>query len=306
MKDTDQASSSRRSERIVSVRRAVEKAEAELKANSTFGPADRYAWQAVELAMLPDGEARRRYVERFYRHSTVNIRTGALSDKNSAVKAWAIGKDGLGFWYEMRHYGAWSKAEDYRRRAHGNSLRRYFWAVISVASATAQEVRSLDALAVEAFATSATGRVNVDKELASLVTQLLGASDVREGIGNEPLGDTPEIQHARTLWRRYIEELDANVVQPALERVAALCEYRDRLRAVQIQTSTVYRISKIGRVEEQLDELVRQSGHDVAGSSRIDSSTTELHQAEIARSAALAEVRGDYLSALLSVDARMK
>ncbi|MFZ2174547.1 MAG: hypothetical protein WAW17_11010 [Rhodococcus sp. (in: high G+C Gram-positive bacteria)] len=299
--------SPRRGDRISGVTQAVEKAEAELTANPTFGPArhirqspaDKYAWQAVELSLLPEGKARRGYVERFYWHSRIDIHTGEAADRGTAVKAWALPSSDLGLWLLLRNNRAFKTAEEYRDRAHANPLHRHFWAVISVASATAQEIRALDPLAVEAFAKSATGRVNVDKELASLTTQLLGASAVREKIGSEPLGDTSEIQHARTLWLRHIEDLDTKVVQPALERITALCEYRDRLRALQSQTATVYRISKSEGIDEQLGELVRQSGHDIDGSSRIDSSATELRQAEIARSTALAEVRGDYLNALL-------
>lgn len=74
--------------------------------------------------------------------------------------------------------------------------------------------------------------------------------------------------------------------------------YRDRLRAVQIQTQTIRRISKSVAIDERMDKLVRESGRDVEGSSNINSSTDGVHQAEIARSSALSEVRGDYLNAL--------
>lgn len=149
------------------------------------------------------------------------------------------------------------------------------------------------------FLTSATGPVDVDKELASITTQLLDVASVRVDISSEPIGDTPEIEHARKLWLRHIEELDTNVVQPVMERITSLSEYRDRLRAVQIQTQTIRRIGKSAGIDERMDKLVAKSGRDVEGSSNIKSSTDEIHQAEVARSSALAEVRGDYLNALL-------
>jgi hypothetical protein len=212
---------------------------------------------------------------------------------------WALGTDELGFWYEMKNYHAFGTASQLREQALADPLRRHFWAVISVVSAIAQEIRSLHDIAVEAFLTSATGPVDVDKELASITTQLLDVASVRVDIGSEPISDTPEIQHARKLWLRHIEELDTNVVQPVMERITSLSEYRDRLRAVQIQTQTIRRIGKSAGIDERMDKLVAKSGRDVEGSSNIKSSTDEVHQAEIARSSALAEVRGDYLNALL-------
>ncbi|MDV8015982.1 hypothetical protein R4P70_32230 [Rhodococcus sp. IEGM 1241] len=291
--------SSGRGDRFSAIIRLVEKADAELIANTVFGPADRYAQQAVELSLLPEGKARHKYVNRFYWYGKIDIHTGNPVPRDKKVTVWALGKDELGFWYEIKNAYVFGTAERHREQALADPLRRHFWAVISVASSIVQEIRALHDIAVEAFLTSATGPVDVDKELASITTHLLDVASVRVDIGSEPIGDTPEIQHARKLWLRHIEELDTNVVQPVMERITSLSEYRDRLRAVQIQTQTIRRIGKSAGIDERMDKLVAKSGRDVEGSSNIKSSTDEIHQAEVARSSALAEVRGDYLNALL-------
>lgn len=302
--------SQHRKDAISRVLQEIETAESEMnpKANQSFARADRYALQAVELTMLPSGKARRRYVERFYTYNfSASAKIGeGLADKDGIVKAWARGNGELGFWFEIRHSGSIDKAKDHRRRAHSGRLHRHFWAMISVASATAQEVRTLDDIAAEAFASSATGRVNVDLELIGITSQLLGASEIREEIGNEPRGDSPEIQQLRMVWKRQIDELDTKVIQPVLNRMAALCEYRDRLLAVHIQSATVDRLSRSVGTDEKLAKLVGQSGHDVDGTSQIEASTSDLHEAAIARSAALAEVRGDYLTALMLTTAPLE
>ncbi|WP_160093873.1 hypothetical protein [Rhodococcus sp. T7] len=68
---------------------------------------------------------------------------------------------------------------------------------------------------------------------------------------------------------------------------------------MRIQNDTVERISKGASVSANIGALVAASGHDVLGASSIIDTSADLHSAESARSSALAEVRGDYLNALM-------
>ncbi|WP_415395010.1 hypothetical protein ACMTN4_30800 [Rhodococcus globerulus] len=145
-----------RDDRFSGITQLAEKAESELIANSVFSPADRYAKQAVVLSLLPEGNARGKYVGRFYLYSRIDIHTGDPVPRDKKVTVWALGMDDLGFWYEIKNARAFGRAEKLREQALTDPLRRHFWAVISVASAIAQEIRSLHDIAVKAFLTSAT------------------------------------------------------------------------------------------------------------------------------------------------------
>ncbi|MFC9361289.1 hypothetical protein ACFTZB_32515 [Rhodococcus sp. NPDC057014] len=68
---------------------------------------------------------------------------------------------------------------------------------------------------------------------------------------------------------------------------------------MRIQNDTVERIRKGAAVSADIGSLVAASGCDVLGVSSIIETFADLHAAEIARSRALADLRGDYLNALM-------
>ncbi|MGW5152849.1 hypothetical protein [Rhodococcus koreensis] len=68
---------------------------------------------------------------------------------------------------------------------------------------------------------------------------------------------------------------------------------------MRIQNDTVERIRKGAAVSADIGSLVAASGCDVLGVSSIIETSADLHAAEIARSGALADLRGDYLNALM-------
>lgn len=272
---------------------------AELDSESGYSPANRFLIQAIELALLPSGAPRQKYVKYFYqlgstRRYTVPVRKAA--DLGSGKERLE-----LGLWFSLRHSAVWSQAarKGWWPKWSGEPLRRDYLAAIALASEVVQEIRFLHDIAMEAFDTAAVVPVDVDDHLVSITHQLLGAADVRAEIGAEPEGATAEIDHARRLWQRQIHDLDTKVWRPVLHRIFALTVYRDRLQAVRVRNDTVERISKGADVSADIGTLVAASGHDVLGVSSIIETSADLHAAEAARSSALAEVRGDYLNALM-------
>ncbi|MCZ4553685.1 hypothetical protein [Gordonia rubripertincta] len=277
---------------------AVTAAEKKLSGNVTFNSVDRYAQQAVELSKLPTPAARAKYVKRFYSHGPVDLHTGVVGDHDSAAKAWAMGSDGLGFWFTTRYDGAFRSVQDLRKAALADPTRRYFWAVIAVASDVVQDIRALHPLARLAFNDGGGHPVAIDDQLSDIASQCLAVADLRVEIAEEPSTDTPEGAQAGEVWRRQVRDLDGFIINPILQRVAALFEYRDRLRAVQVQTQLIYRLSGATGIDAKLEDLVRRSGSNDIGSARLNAARSELQEAERVRSVALAAVRGDYLNAL--------
>ncbi|MGV9869902.1 hypothetical protein [Rhodococcus koreensis] len=74
---------------------------------------------------------------------------------------------------------------------------------------------------------------------------------------------------------------------------------RDTHRTPNRGNGTVERIRKGATVSADIGNLISASGRDVLGVSSIIETSADLHAAEIARSAALADLRGDYLNALM-------
>ncbi|MFK4362379.1 hypothetical protein [Rhodococcus sp. 27YEA6] len=263
--------------------------------------------QAVELAGLPAGKPRAKYVKYFYelghRYSDRWQLNPNLVREKGALETGRYRED-LGFWFRTNQ--PWSEAAytclwpRHAKRDPWNPdpVRRPYLAAIALASETVQEIRFLNDIVTQAFDTAAIAPVDVDDQLVSITEQLLGAAEVREKIGAQPMGDTAEIIHARQLWQRQTRELDEAVWTPALARIAALIAYRDKLHAVRIQNDTIERISSSVGIDTALDDLIADSGSDELGSTRIVATTADLQHAQVARSKAIAEVRGDYLNAL--------
>lgn len=278
---------------------AVAAAEANLRGKLDFNREDRYALQALELSKLPTSAARRKYCARFYRCEHVDAETGLMVKPEKWSRAWSLGDDRLGFWFEMRHSGALTTARSQRNVIVADSTRRHFWAILSVAAAVVQEIRSLHPIARVAFSASGGVPVDVDAQLAEIAIQLLKAADLRVDIGERPTAVTPEGTHATEVWDRQVKDFDRYVLAPTLRRISALFEYHDRLEAARVQTELIHRLSNAAGIDAKLEDLVHRSGSDVVDAERLGSAATDLREAEIARTAALAEVRGDYLSSLV-------
>lgn len=273
---------------------------------SPYAVERQFLLQAVELADLPAGKPRAKYVKYFYelgeRYSDRWQLNSHLVREKGALGAGRY-RDDLGFWF--RNNQPWASEHKCRWPRHPkrdewypDPVRRPYLAAIALASETVQEIRFLNHIVTQAFDTAAIAPVDVDDQLVSITEQLLGAAEVREKIGAQPMGDTAEIIHARQLWQRQTRELDEAVWTPALARIAALIAYRDKLHAVRIQNATIERITSSVGIDNALDDLIADSGSDEIGSTRIVATTADLQQAQVARSKALAEVRGDYLNAL--------
>lgn len=291
---------------LAHVKTLVDACTAELDRNP-YAVERQFLLQAAELADLPAGKPRAKYVKYFYelgdRYSDRWQLNPHLVRENGALGTGRYRED-LGFWFRTNQ--PWSASDrklrwprhPKRDEWHPDPVRRPYLAAIALASETVQEIRFLNHIVTQAFDTAAIAPVDVDDQLVSITEQLLGAAEVREKIGAQPMGDTAETIHARQLWQRQTRELDEAVWTPALARIAALIAYRDKLHAVRIQNATIERISSSVGIDNALDDLIADSGSDEIGSTRIVATTVDLHQAQVARSKALAEVRGDYLNAL--------
>ncbi|MGP3709208.1 hypothetical protein [Gordonia paraffinivorans] len=280
------------------VKQAVSAAESELRGQTSFNKADRYARQALELSKLPSVGARRKYCARFYRCEHVDAETGVMIKPEKHSRAWSLGDEGLPFWFSLRYSGALATTKPQRNAYISDPTRRHFWAMLAVAAATVQDIRALDPIARAVFSAYGDAPVDVDSQLAEISSQVLDAAELRVEIGDRPVAKTPEGIHSAEVWDRQVNDFDRYVVDPILRRMSALSEYRNRLEAVRVQTELIHRLGNASGIDARLEELVRRSGNDALHAEKLRSASAELREAERARTAAMAEVRGDYLSSL--------
>jgi hypothetical protein len=290
---------------LINMTRLVAASTRELDSNDRGG-AENFLIQAVELAQMPDAKARTTYVRHFYELGEL-WSSLTPSDTDLVRKYGALGtgqaREDLSLWFKVNYDWdiaarkcQWPRPETARFHGAPDPARRQYLAVIAVASETVQGIRFLDDVVTQAF--SATTRIDADYQLATITQQLLTAADTREKIGPRPLGTSAEIIHAQQIWHRQNRELEDRVWTPALERVAALTVYRDKLHAVRTQTFAIERMRNTAGTGYIGGNLTAATVRDDLGSVGTISGPVELVHAEAAGRKALSELHGDYLTIL--------
>lgn len=237
-------------------------------------PAHRFLTQAVELAELPEGKPRRRYVTRFYELGEL-ASTASGSARTLGTLGSGKRRTDLGWWFTtVAHRDVWVNAArkaawHYPYTYFGpDPLRHPYLAAIALTSEVVQEIRFLNDAVIEAFDTKAVAPVDVDEHLVDITEQLLAAADVREKIGNKPAETTPG---ALEFWNQQNRELDSVVWMPLLNRIGALITYRDALQDARNRSAR-------DRSNAKIDTLIVDTGNNELGAGLVAEATRALRR----------------------------